>query len=119
MKTNTRIVAGTIFALAVCISTLRAQMIDQAGVPRLVNFSGKTSDVQGKPISGITGVTFAIYKGQYEGAPLWIETQNVAVDAKGNFTAQLGATKSAGLPLDLFSSGEARWLGVRVNGGGF
>jgi trimeric autotransporter adhesin len=30
---------------------------------------------------------------------------------------QLGATKSEGLPLDLFVSGEARWLGVRVNSG--
>ena len=42
--------------------------------------------------------------------------QNVT-DNKGNYTAQLGATRPQGLPLDLFSSGEARWLGVRVNGG--
>jgi len=86
-------------------------------VPRLVNFSGKATDPQGKVISGIAGVTFAIYKDQFEGAPLWLETQNVQADAKGNYTVQLGATKSDGLPLELFSSGEARWLGVRVNGG--
>ncbi|HKM47651.1 MAG TPA: hypothetical protein VJX69_08685 [Terriglobales bacterium] len=88
-----------------------------ATVPRLVNFSGKTADAQGKAISGIAGVTFAIYKDQNDGAPLWLETQNVQTDAKGNYTVQLGATKSDGLPLELFSSGEARWLGVRVNGG--
>ena len=46
-----------------------------------------------------------------------METQNVMADAKGNYTVQLGATKPDGLPLDLFTSGEARWLGVRVNGG--
>jgi len=86
-------------------------------VPRLVNFTGKTADAQGKPIAGIAGVTFAIYKEQYEGAPLWLETQNVQADAKGNYTVQLGATKPDGLPLDLFTSGEARWLGVTVNGG--
>ena len=85
-------------------------------VPRLVSFSGKAADTQGKAISGIAGVTFAIYKEQVGGAPLWLETQNVQADAKGNYTAQLGATKADGLPLDLFTSGEARWLGVRVNG---
>jgi hypothetical protein len=82
-----------------------------------VNFTGKAADVQGKPISGIAGVTLAIYKEQYEGAPLWLETQNVQADARGNYTVQLGATKPDGLPLDLFSSGDARWLGVTLNGG--
>jgi hypothetical protein len=31
-------------------------------VPQLVNFSGKAVDAQGKTISGIAGVTFAIYQ---------------------------------------------------------
>jgi hypothetical protein len=88
-----------------------------AVVPQLVNYSGKATDAQGKPIAGIAGITFSIYKDQYEGAPLWMETQNVNSDARGNYTVQLGATSAEGLPLDLFISGEARWLGVRVNGG--
>jgi len=71
----------------------------------LVNFSGRATDTQGKAISDIAGVTFAIYKDQSEGAPLWMETQNVQVDARGNYTVQLGATRSDGLPLELFSSG--------------
>ena len=87
------------------------------GVPRLVNYTGRASDTQGKPISGVAGVTFAIYKEQEGGSPLWIEVQNVNTDAKGSFTAQLGATKPNGLELGLFNSGEARWLGVSVNGG--
>jgi hypothetical protein len=86
-------------------------------VPSLVNYSGRVLDAQSKPISGIAGITFSIYKDQYEGAPLWMETQNVQADARGNYTVQLGATSSTGLPMDLFISGEARWLGVRVNGG--
>src|SRR5579863_7488534 len=86
-----------------------------AGVPQLVNFSGKATDAQGKPIAGIAGITFSIYKDQDGGAPLWMETQNVAADSKGNYSAQLGAATSSGLPLDLFSTGEARWLGVRVS----
>ncbi len=46
-----------------------------------------------------------------------METQNVNADGKGSYTAQLGAASTEGLPLDLFTSGGARWLGVRVNGG--
>ena len=86
-------------------------------VPQLVNYSGKATDGQGKPISGITGITFSIYKEQDGGAALWMETQNVTADTKGNYIVQLGASRSEGLPLDLFASGEARWLGVRINGG--
>lgn len=86
-------------------------------VPRLVNFSGKVVGPEDKPVSGIAGITFSIYKDQYEGAPLWMETRNVTADAEGNYSVQLGATKPQGLPLDLFSSGEARWLGVRINNG--
>jgi hypothetical protein len=107
-------------AISMFCSLVAAQQgatTSSATVPRLVNFSGKAADAQGKPISGIAGVTFAIYKNQYEGAPLWLEPQNVQADTKGNYTVQLGASKSEGLPLELFSSGEARWLGVRVNAG--
>jgi len=86
-------------------------------VPRLVNFSARAIDDQGKPVAGIAGVTFSIFKDQSGGSPLWMETQNVIADAKGNYTAQLGATSAEGLPLDVFASGQARWLGVRVNGG--
>ena len=102
-----------------CTLPLLAQNTVGAGsiVPRLVNYSGKAVDAQGKTFTGVVGVTFAIYKDQTDGAPLWLETQNVQADARGNYSVQLGATKPEGMALDLFSSGEARWLGVRVNGG--
>jgi len=86
-------------------------------VPRLVNFSGKAVDAQGKAVAGVAGVSFAIYGEQNGGAPLWMETQSIKADSKGSYTAQLGLTKTGGLPLELFSAGEPRWLGVRVNGG--
>ena len=109
---------GTVFVLIICGSlSLMAQSNTDSVVPRLVNYSGKAVDAQGKTFTGVVGITFAIYKDQTDGAPLWLETQNVQADAKGNYSAQLGATKSEGMALDLFSSGEARWLGVRVNGG--
>ena len=85
-------------------------------VPAMVNFSGSALDAQGKPISGVAGITFFIYKDQHDGSPLWLETQNVQADVQGNYTVQLGATRPQGLPLELFTSGEARWLGVRIEG---
>ena len=88
-----------------------------AVVPRLVSFSGTAVNAQGKPLSGIAGITFSIYKDQTDGAPLWMETQNVQADSKGRYSIQLGATRADGLPVELFASGEARWLGVWVNGG--
>jgi hypothetical protein len=109
---------GTVFVLIISGTlSLMAQSNTGSVVPRLVKYSGKAVDGQGKTFTGVVGITFAIYKDQTGGAPLWLETQNVQADAKGNYSAQLGATKSEGMALDLFSSGEARWLGVLVNGG--
>jgi hypothetical protein len=87
-----------------------------AVVPRLVNYSGKAIE-GGKAITGVAGATFAIYSEESGGSPLWMETQNITADARGNYTVQLGASSAEGLPLDVFTSGEARWLGVRINGG--
>lgn len=72
-------------------------------------------DMRGGPLASATaGVTFAIYKQQDGGAPVWMETQNVTTDAAGNYSVLLGSTTAAGLPSDLFSQQEQRWLGVLV-----
>src|SRR5260370_2349986 len=86
---------------------------DPAAVPRLVKFSGSVKDVNGKPLTGVAGVTLALYKEEQGGAPLWLETQNVHLDSSGRYSVMLGATRTDGLPTDLFTSGEARWLGVQ------
>ena len=99
---------------------LNAQQGDpqwSGAVPRLVTFSGKALDEPSKPIAGVNSISLAIYKDQFGSAPLWRETQNATIDAEGNYTVQLGATSPDGLPIELFSSAEARWLGVSVNGG--
>lgn len=61
-------------------------------------------------------MTFAVYKQQDGGAPVWMETQNVTLDASGNYSVLLGSTIATGLPADLFSQEEQRWLGVQVEG---
>ncbi len=85
-------------------------------VPRLVKFSGTVKDADGKPRTGVTGITFALYKEQEGGAALWLETQSVTTDAQGQYVVLLGSTAAAGIPMDAFSANEARWLGVQPEG---
>jgi hypothetical protein len=84
----------------------------EATVPRLVKFNGVLMDAADKPLTGPVEVTFSIYKSQTDLEPLWQETQTVEAGAGGQYTALLGAMSEPGLPVELFASGEARWLGV-------
>src|SRR5580693_7204996 len=93
-----------------------AQAAASAVVPPVVKFSGVLTDTSNKPLAGTVGVTFSLYKEAQGGPALWVETQNVTLDKAGHYTAMLGSTTSQGLPADVFASGEARWLGVQVQG---
>src|SRR6476646_11688586 len=81
-------------------------------VPHLIQFGG----ILNGPRPTVVGVTFALYRDQQGGAPRWAETQNVRPDSTGHYIVLLGETKSDGVPTDLFTSGEARWLGIQVEG---
>jgi hypothetical protein len=85
-------------------------------VPRLINYSGVVRDLNAKPLSGVIGVTFLLYKDEQGVAPVWMENQNVTADKNGRYTVSLGSTSAEGLPVDLFANGEARWLGVQAQG---
>ena len=110
-----------LFVVMCCLTTGFAQQAStdtppaaNTGVPGLMNFSGTLRNANGKPLTSVIGVTFMLYKDQQGGSPLWMETQNVQPDKSGHYSVMLGSTTSAGLPQDLFVSGEARWLGVQV-----
>ena len=108
---------GVFLALLCCTAVLSSgQTTNAAVVPPLVKFSGTMADMNGKPMTGVIGVTFYLYKDAQGGAPVWMETQNVQIDRLGNYSVMLGSTTNRGLPADLFVSGEARWLGVQVSG---
>jgi hypothetical protein len=107
--------------LAFCITLPTAAqqtMRTPAGavVPPIVNFSGQLTDANHKALTGVAGVTFSLYKDAEGGAPLWTETQNVRPDKAGHYSVTLGSTSSQGLPASAFEAGEARWVGVRVQG---
>ncbi len=117
-KTLHLVVAGVLLMFALLPSTLALAQASGAvsTVPTLVNFSGTVTDVSGRPLSGVHGVTFFLYKESEGGAPLWMETQNVQSDSRGHYSVMLGSTTTLGLPKDLFASGEARWLAVQIEG---
>jgi hypothetical protein len=104
-------------SLLCCVLRVSAEQPAANGiVPQVVKFGGVLTEVNGKPLAGTVGVTFSIYKDQEGGAPLWMETQNVQPDKAGHYSVTLGSTSSQGLPASTFASGEARWLGVQVQG---
>ena len=119
-----RIVSRRPPTLAIAISTLlfvsicSAQQTATTSVPNLIRYSGTLKDAQGAAPSSSTavGVTFSIYKQQDGGASVWMETQNVTPEANGQYSVILGSTTATGLPDDLFSQQEQRWLGVQVQG---
>lgn len=119
MKSDQHTILGV--AVFVCFATWFA-MAQQSvpnpaapgAVPNLINYTGILKDASGRTLTGVTGVTFLLYSSEQGGAPLWLETQNVAPDKTGRYSVQLGVASAKGLPSDLFVNGEARWLGVQI-----
>ncbi len=85
-------------------------------VPPLIPYSGVVGPVSGLQSPADASITFLIYKNDQGGEPLFAETQTVVLDATGHYKAQLGATLTNGIPMDLFATGEARWLEVQIAG---
>ncbi len=119
MFQNRILIVALLLVLSVAVSVAAAQSTAAATtavVPTLASFSGVLTDLDGKPLTSLTGVTLSLYKDSEGGAPLWMEVQNVQPDKTGHYTVTLGATTNEGLPASLFASGEARWLGVQPEG---
>jgi len=87
----------------------------EAGVPRVMQFNGRFRPANGQPPAAVEIVTFAIYADETGGTALWLETQNVTIASGGDYTVTLGSTTPEGLPLHVFTSGQAHWLAVHVD----
>jgi hypothetical protein len=85
-------------------------------IPQQISFKGTVKAPDGKPATGILPITFLIYEEDEGGSPLWIETQDVTLDAAGHYSVMLGARTRGGLPAELFASKAARWLGIEPQG---
>jgi fibronectin-binding autotransporter adhesin len=118
-------IIGCIFTLCVVLGVFASAQEDgqqvsstvsAAPVPRLIRMQGTVRDESGKPLVGRTAVTFTLYRDENDPNVVWQETQNLQLDSAGRYSALLGATNDAGLPIEIFSAGEARWLSVRPDG---
>src|SRR5580658_4923346 len=119
MKLRIACVVVVFLSLVLSLTSLTvAQTSTQtvSALPRLVRFSGTVKDLSATAVTGVVGITFALYSEQSGGAPLWLETQNATADSTGHYTVLLGSTKPDGLPAELFTSEQARWVGVQVSG---
>ncbi len=103
---------------------LKLQAVTQAApassvsvsVPPIIQFSNVASDEGGTPLTGTVSITFSLYNTAVGGQPLWCETQNVQLGSGGQYSVYLGLTQTNGLPTNLFTSGQAQWLGVKISG---
>lgn len=119
-STEPRVVFSTetFFIIFVLAATLAGQvpcpdgLVSCSSVPRLVRFTGVLVDTGGRPRTGVVGITFSIYSHATGGVALWHETQNVALDNQGRYAVLLGMTEAEGLPTEIFSAPEPRWVGV-------
>ena len=96
---------GAIFAQS-------SQSVSAGPVPRLINISGVFRPANGLPAGAVETVTLSIYADAEGGAPIWQETQTIALDRQGRYTLLLGASQADGIPADVFRSGDAHWLGT-------
>ena len=85
-------------------------------IPRLIRFAGAISSPSGSSLAGTLQITFTLYRQEFDESPLWTEMQAVQVDEQGRYSVLLGATQAEGLPAELFSSSEAHWLGLEIQG---
>ena len=131
MKIRPSCVAAALVCLALSLAaqTTNSTAVPVAAtVPRVITFSGTLSPAAteagengvvlapGTAPTHVVAITFSLYAEQTGGAPLWSEVQNVHVDGNGRYTVQLGATQPDGLPMDIFTSAQAQWLGVERQG---
>src|SRR5690349_3936321 len=100
--------------ILIVASAASAQSTVAPNTSRLISISGTLRPADGQALAAVELVTLAIYSEESGGTPLWQETQSVQPGASGRFTALLGATQADGVPLDVFASGEARWIGITL-----
>src|SRR5690348_1912168 len=104
-----------------CSTALLAQTTPPTAtttVPRLVRINSSFHPANGSAASTIESAVLTIYPSETGGTSLWQETQNIAVDSDGHYSALLGSTRNEGLPVELFATGQPRWLGVQFQHAG-
>ncbi|HUS57683.1 MAG TPA: formylglycine-generating enzyme family protein [Planctomycetota bacterium] len=104
-----------LFAILAFVLTVPAL----ADVPTLINYQGRLTDADGKPINGMRQMTFEFYDAATGGNQLpasdpFSETQTVTV-TDGVFNVLIGSATEGGVPTSVFDGAEI-YLSVKVEG---
>jgi hypothetical protein len=113
------------FVLAMLVSIMPAGQVfaqTEQGTPgpppTMIPLSGQLRGPSGEPLRGNVLLGISMYSQQDDATALWVEQQVVTLTESGGYTVLVGATLDAGVPAHVFAAGgEARWLGVSVDGG--
>ena len=84
-------------------------------VPRVIWFSGTFRPADKRPVGSVETVTVSVYRERDGGDAVWQETQTVRMEADGRYSLLMGSTLGDGMPLEVFTSGEPRWIGITVH----
>ena len=80
----------------------------------MIPYRGVMTDASGVPLVGRVSAIFALYEAPSGGVPVWVDIKTVRTDATGGYVVLLGGTTE--FPMNLFATGETRWLGVQPDG---
>lgn len=106
MKTLSRI-----FFIIFFLCTIYYPLNANAAIPHLINYQGRLTDKDSKPLEGVHSITFSIYNTSTTGsAPLWTETQSVTMQKGGVFNVMLGSVRNLDIAFDV-----PYWLGIKVD----
>ena len=90
---------GFRIALLVCLFCTLG-LTGFAGVPRLINYQGKLTDQDNRPLEGAHKLTLRIYDAPTGGSLLWEEIHQGLMIQKGVFSVLLGSVKELDLEFD-------------------
>ena len=105
MKKTLTLIIATIVLLATTV---------YAAIPHLINYQGKLTDPNGKPLeNGSYNITFRIYDAENGGTMLWQGTYSVSIQ-KGIFSVLLGDISDPGYNFTNLSFDKPYYLAIKV-----
>lgn len=109
-----RAVIALVVVLLLLSVSVAAQAQAVSSPPHLIRYTSSLAGPDGSPRTGVVGVLFSLYSDQQGGVAVWTELHNVVLDRDGHYAVLLGSQHVDGVPQELFTTSEARWLGLQV-----
>lgn len=102
--------------LIVAMTVAVALSLHAAQTPARVPVDIELKTLTGAPRTDVVTIVVSFYAHRDSADPLWTEEQTVKPNEAGKLAVLAGATTDDGIPPRLFTSDEARWIGIAVKG---